>query len=326
MEKVESKETKIRGAPKDEVPRSPLLRKLNSKATGLKPADPNAPHNPIEEAIQHGKEEAKRDGLLHHETHAHKVAIITGASSGIGKAVALHLASNNYNLVLVARKKEGLHEVEQELAKYSIKALVRECDVTKPVQVHESVQHAIKEFGRIDVLVNCAGVGIYGDLEEMRLEDINSQMLTNYFGTVLFIKEALPKLKASNGVIVNIASIAGLVGMPMMAAYSASKHAVVGLSESLRFELHGTGVSVSCICPGKVKTALFKHESFKDVAWAHDESYGIEPSAVARAVHKAINERKFLYVTPPYHRWQVLIGRLLPHSTAMKMVKRNIDK
>jgi len=313
---------KMRGAPKDEIPKNPLLRKELNKAK----APEQKPHNPVEEALQKGKEEAIAVGapLPHAETH--KVAIITGASSGIGKAVALHLASSNYNIVLVARKKEELHKVEQELAKYEVKVLVRECDVTKVVQVHETVQHAIKSFGRIDVLVNCAGYGVYGELETMRLEDINGQMLTNYFGTVLCIKEALPKLKESKGVIINIASIAGLVGVPQMAAYSASKHAVVGLSESLRFELDGTGVSVSCICPGKVKTNLHQHESFKNVEWAHDDNYGIVPSAVARTVDKAIKERKFLYVTPPYRRWQLLVGRLLPHSLAAKMVKKNIEK
>ena len=332
MEQSTHQEIKMRGAPKDEVPKNPYLRKIQGKEAQSKETAAelsSKPHNAVEEALEHGKEHVNpgvegAEGAQHE--HAHKVAIITGASSGIGKAVALHLASNNYHVVLVARKKDELHKVEQELAKYEVKVLVRECDVTKPVQVHETVQNTIKVFSRIDVLVNCAGYGVYGDLETMSLNDINGQLLTNYFGTVLCIKEALPKLKESRGRIVNIASVAGLIGMPKMAAYSASKHAVVGLSESLRFELAGTGVSVSCICPGKVKTNLFQHESFKDVSWAQDDDYGIVPSAVARAVDKAIKERKFLYVTPPYLRWQLLLGRILPHSVAAKMVKRNMEK
>ena len=280
------------------------------------------PHNAVEAALQDGKAVAKTvdSPTSTNATTTQKVAIITGASSGIGKAVALHMASNNYNIVLVARKKEGLHQVEQELAKYKVSVLIRECDVTKVVQVHETIQHTIKIFGRIDALVNCAGYGVYGPLETMRLEDINGQILTNYFGTVLFIKETLSKLKESKGVIVNIASIAGLVGVPNLAAYSASKHAVVGLSESLRIELNGTGVTVCCVCPGKVKTNFFTHESFKEVDWAQDDS-GIIPSVVARVVDKAIRERKFLYTVPTNKGWQLLLARLLPENILMRKLK-----
>ncbi len=257
-------------------------------------------------------EPATPAGVLHDVEPSQKVAIVTGAGSGIGKAIALHLASSNYNLVLVGRKKQALHEIEQELAKYKVSVLVRECDITKVVQVHDTVQHTIKRFGRIDVLVNNAGYGVYGKLETMRLEDINGQMLTNYFGTVLFTKEALPKLMESKGVIVNIASISGLVGVPNMAAYSASKHAVIGLSESLRYELADTGVAVCVVAPGKVKTPFFKHESFKEVDWAHDES-GIVPSAVARAVDDAIQGRDFLYTVPASKKFELFLKNILPN-------------
>lgn len=321
------KELKMRGAPQNEVAKNPYARKLQQKEQQKAPSDTSNSHpheshahNAVEAALEHGKEEAH--DLDHHEEKAHKVAIITGASSGIGKAVAIHLASSNYNVVLMARKKEELHKVEQELAKYNVKTLVRECDVTKVVQVHDSIQHAIKLFGRIDVLVNCAGYGMYGDFETMRLEDINGQMVTNYFGTVLCIKEALPKLKENKGVIINIASMAGLIGVSKMAAYSASKHAIVGLSESLRFELSDTGVSVSCICPGKVKTNFFNNESFKGVAYAEDDTNGIVPSAVARAVDNAIHERKALYTVPASKKWKLLLGRLLPNSVVQRETKK----
>ena len=322
-------EYKIRGAPKDEVPRSPLLRRMNDKQQqqDKSPSHPAAhpsasiTHTPVKEFVpdEHIQE---KEGMLHHESTAHKVALITGASSGIGRATAVLLASNNYNLVLVARKKEGLNELEQELSKYNIHALVRECDVTKPAQVHDTLAHVTKEFGRLDVLVNCAGIGIYGTLEEMRIEDVNSQMITNYFGTVLFIKESLPMLKESHGTIINVSSMAGLVGVPHLSAYSATKHAVVGLSEGLRYELDGTGVKVCCICPGKVNTKFFQHQSFESVAWAHDES-GVQASEVARTIHKAIHERKFLYTVPRNLRLQLLIGRLLPESWTRRKLKRD---
>lgn len=299
-------ELKMRGAPTDEIPKSPLLRKKQEEK----------PHNAVEEALQHA---------VPKETHeSHKVALITGASGGIGKAIALHLASSNYNLVLIARKKEPLHELERELGKYRIRVLVKECDVTKVAQVHDVIQHASKTFGRIDVLVNSAGYGVYGDLENMKIEDINGQMLTNYFGTVLFIKECLPKLKETSGLIINIASMAGLMGMPKMAAYGASKHAVVGLSEALRYELADTGVAVSCICPGKVDSKFFEHESFKNVQWAEEK--GIPPGAVARTIDKAIHERKFLYAVPKTNKLMLFIGRLLPESIRLDYIKNRMKE
>ena len=303
-------ELKMRGAPKDEVPKNPLLRSLNKKKEAAE-----KPHNAVEEALHVAPEPEHKEAPHFHATQ--KVAIITGGSSGIGKAVALHLASNNYNVVIVARKKQGLHEVEQELAKYKVKVLIRECDVTKAVQVRETVQHVVKTFGRIDVLVNNAGYGIYGPIEEMKLEDINNQMLTNYFGTVLFTKECLAKLKESKGVIVNIASIAGLVGIPKMAAYSTSKFAVVGFSESLRYELADTGVNVCVVAPGKVHTGFFQHESFKNVDWAQDDT-GVTPGSVARLVDEAINTRKFMNIIPAVHKYQLMLKNLFPNSAYVK--------
>jgi uncharacterized protein len=307
-------ELKMRGAPANEKPKSPIHKALG------KGKEPEKPHNAVEAALHPETSEPTQPAALHDTEPSHKVAIVTGASSGIGKAIALHLASNNYNVVLVARKKDKLHEVEQELAKYKVKALVRECDVTKVVQVHDTVQHTIKTFGRIDVLVNCAGYGVYGPLETMRLEDINGQMVTNYFGSVLLIKESLAKLKESKGVIVNIASMAGLNGLPNMAAYSASKHAIIGLSEALRHELEETGVAVCVVAPGKVKTPIFNHESFKNVDWAHDES-GIVPSAVAREVDKAIKERDFMYIVPSRYRFEMFLKHVLPDAFVKSRMK-----
>jgi len=308
-------EFKIRGAPVGEEPKSPIHKAIHKQRQAKEKPEPKQ-----EEPVQIEQESSVEE----HNEPPHRVAVVTGASSGIGKAVALHLASSNFDLMLVARNKEALKEVQAELAKYRVKVIIRECDVTKIVQVHETINHAAKAFGHINVLVNCAGYGVYGPIETMRLEDINGQMLTNYFGSVLFIKESLAHLKETKGVIVNIASIAGLVGVPQMAAYSASKHAIVGLSESLRWELSNTGVAVCCVCPGKVDTKFFENESFKDVAYAQDK--GIMPSDVARVVDKAIHERKALYTVPSYHKLELFMGRLLPESWIRKQVKSKMKQ
>lgn len=249
-----------------------------------------------------------------------KVAIITGASSGIGRAVAVDLATSNYDIVLVALEKALLQDVEQELANSNIRTLVSACDVTDVAQVRDTIQLTLKMFGRIDVLVNAAGYAVYGPFETMRLEDIYGQMLTNYFGIVLFIKECIVELKRNGGVIVNIASTSGLMGFPRLAAYVASKHAVVGLSEALKYELDGTGVSVCVIAPGKVKTNIFAHPSFSGVRWAHDDS-GIAPSAVAREIARAIAERKSLYIVPRSRKIALFLKRILPESIVSRKMK-----
>jgi len=240
-----------------------------------------------------------------------KVAIITGASSGIGKAVAIQLARDSYNLVLVALEAEALGAITRELASFPIDALSHQGDVTRAGEARQIADRTLGAFGRIDVLVNSAGYAVYGPFESMHLDDINGQMLTNYVGSVSLIKECLPHLKATKGAIINIASTAGFTGIPRLAGYSASKHAVVGFSEALTFELYGTGVSVSVIAPGKVKTNIFAHPSFKDVRWAHDDS-GITPDVVARVIVKAIKKRRFLYVLPRSRRLALILKRMLP--------------
>jgi len=246
-----------------------------------------------------------------------KVAIITGASSGIGRAVAFQLARDSYNLVLVALEAEALGALTRELASFPVDALSYQGDVTRTGEARQIADRTLGAFGRIDVLVNSAGYAVYGPFESMHLDDINGQMLTNYFGTVSLIKECLPHLKATKGTIINIASTAGLTGIPRLAGYSASKHAVVGFSEALKYELYGTGVSVSVIAPGKVRTNIFAHPSFDGVRWAHDES-GITPDVVARLIGKAIKKRRFLYILPRSRKLALILKRMLPDGVVSR--------
>lgn len=178
---------------------------------------------------------------------------------------------------------------------------------------------SLEAFGRIDVLINAAGYAVYGPFESMDMNDISGQMLTNYIGTVALIKECLPHLKVSKGAVINIASTAGFTGIPRLAGYSASKHAVVGFSEALKYELDGTGVSVSVIAPGKVQTNIFAHLSFTRVRWARDDS-GMTPDVVAREIGKAIKQRRFLYILPRSR----LVALVLKHALPDFIVKRKL--
>ena len=168
-----------------------------------------------------------------------KVVVITGASSGIGEAAAEQFAKRGANLVLVARRKEKLEQVAQKLSKYSIKTLVQVCDVSDKQQVKQMSEKVIETFSRIDILVNNAGFVIYGKVEELSIEDIESQMQTNYFGTINCTKYFLPHfLKQNSGHMVNVASVGGSFGVPGIASYCATKFAMLGFSEGLHHELH----------------------------------------------------------------------------------------
>ena len=161
-----------------------------------------------------------------------KVVVITGASSGIGEAAAEQFAKKGANIVLVARRKEKLEQVERKLSKYAIKILVQVCDVSEKEQVKQMSEKVIDTFSKIDVLVNNAGFVIYGKIEELSIEDIESQMQTNYFGMINCTKYFLPYfLKQNSGHMVNVASVGGSFGVPGISSYCATKFAMLGFSE-----------------------------------------------------------------------------------------------
>ncbi len=170
-----------------------------------------------------------------------KVILITGASSGIGKQAAIEFAKLGADIVLVARRKDKLEQVENELKEFHTSILVCQCDVSKKDQVQEMSKIVLAKFGSIDVLVNNAGFAIYGSVSELTIDEIESQMETNYFGMVYCIKNFLPSmLKKKSGHIVNVASVAASFGLPGIASYCASKFAMLGFSEGFKHELKNT--------------------------------------------------------------------------------------
>ena len=226
-----------------------------------------------------------------------KVVVITGASSGIGEATAEKFAKKGANLVLVARRKEKLEQVEKNLSQYSVRTLICVCDVSDKEQVKQMSQKVIDTFSKIDILVNNAGFVIYGKIEELSIEDIESQMKTNYFGTIYCTKSFLPHfLKQNSGHIVNVASVGGSFGVPGIASYCATKFAMLGFSEGLHHELHDTNVGVTVVSPIMVRTSLFDHPSFKNFT---KFATGISLSAdtVANAIIKASDSSRSVSYT-----------------------------
>ena len=241
-----------------------------------------------------------------------KIIVVTGASSGIGEASAIRFAKKKANLVLVGRRKEKLLEVEKQLSKYKIQTLVCKCDVSEKSQVKEMSQEVLNKFGQIDVLVNNAGFAIYGSVSNLSIEEIESQMATNYFGMVYCIKNFLPKMiEQKSGHIVNVASVAASFGLPGIASYCASKFAMLGFSEGLRYELKGTGVGITVVSPIMVRTNFFDHPSFESMPKFSPTSLSAE--TVAKAVVKASNSSRLEIIVPSMVRGAVWVKHTIPY-------------
>ena len=184
-----------------------------------------------------------------------KVVIITGASSGIGRALAEKYASEGWNLVLGARREERLKELQNNL---HTKVLVLRTDVTRESDCKNLIEKAIDKFGRIDVLINNAGISMRALLKDTDIDVLHQVMDVNFWGTVYCSKYALPHLINSKGLIIGIISVGGYIGLPGRTGYSASKFAVRGFLETLRTENLKTGLHVLIVAPGFTSSEIRK--------------------------------------------------------------------
>ncbi|MCP5059079.1 MAG: SDR family NAD(P)-dependent oxidoreductase [bacterium] len=185
------------------------------------------------------------------------VAILTGAASGIGRAIARTLAADGYSLELVDVNGEALGDLVDTLREQGGTAQANVCDVGDRQQVQHVVAEIAARHAGIDLLINNAGITTYDTVSGTTLDDYDRIMRVNFGGTVHCTKALLPTLLSQGrGHIVNLSSVFGLIGAPLQSAYSASKFAIRGFSESLRQELLGTGIDVSCVHPGGVRTGI----------------------------------------------------------------------
>jgi short-subunit dehydrogenase len=190
-------------------------------------------------------------------TFANHVVLITGASAGIGKALALALAQQKARLVLAARGAERLEAVASECRALGAEAHAVPTDVASQQACRALVEQAVARFDKLDVLINNAGRAMWSRFDEVAdLSVIEEVLRLNYLGCVYATYYALPHLKKSRGRLVAMASIAGLTGVPMLSGYVASKHAVIGLFETLRIELDPFGVSTTIVAPDWVQSEI----------------------------------------------------------------------
>jgi len=185
--------------------------------------------------------------------------VITGATSGIGRETALEFVRAGARVVVAGRREDRLRELVVEIESRGGQAMAVRTDVADGSQVESLIEKTIEGFGRIDTLVNNAGVGMAAKFSDQSLEDFKRVMDVNFWGAVYACKAAVPQMKKQGGgVIINVSSIFGKRGMPFETAYCASKFALAGFSESLRVELMSEGIDVSAIFPGAVETEIFE--------------------------------------------------------------------
>lgn len=245
-----------------------------------------------------------------------KQVVITGGSSGVGKELARLLLARGAHVTLLARDREKLEAARSELGPERVAVMV--CDVASDVQVNETFRTL-----DVDVLINSAGILTEGRFDALPLERYRQVMDTNFFGALHCVRAAMPSLRERRGHIINIASIAGLVGVYGYAPYCSAKHALVGLSETLRIELQGEGVSIHLVCPPEFSSPMVtdveRYRSAENRAMAR--SIGVmSAEAVAQETLAGVERDQFMIIPGRNARVMTTLARAFP-----ALARRSID-
>jgi len=249
-----------------------------------------------------------------------KVAIVTGASAGIGREVALEFARAGCSLAIAARRTSELETVAELCRTFGVRCIPISTNVTIRGDCEQLARRTIEELGPIDILVNNAGFGIFDPIERADVEDLHAMMETNYFGTVHCIQAVLPHmLTRKSGSIVNVASIAGIMGYARMGGYCATKFAIIGFTEALRDEVIGRGIRVSLVCPGTTETEFFQKAEKGKMPGASRLILAIPPARVARAVRLAAERGTYRTVVPSGAAAYMRLKEMFPRTAHMLM-------
>lgn len=245
-----------------------------------------------------------------------KTVVITGASSGIGRAAALELARRGADVVLAARRRERLEEVAAACRALGVKAT----PVVTDVSVRDDCERLIAAVPRVDILVSNAGFGIYDPIETAAAGDLESMMQTNYFGAVYCTKAVLPQmLERREGAIVIVSSITGIMGYASMGGYCASKFALNGFAEALRSEVIARGVNVSMVCPATTDTDFFVTAERDKMPGASRMMLAMKPEKVARAVCDAAEDGRYRRILPLFAHIYMRFKEIFPRAAHVVM-------
>ena len=276
------------------------------------------------------------------QANGQKVAIVTGSSSGIGYATSLLLARNGFYTYASARDINKSATLESIANTEGLPLKLIQLDVTDDSSVKSAVEKIMSEKGRIDVLVNNAGYGLFGAFEDLSLEEIKAQFETNFFGVIRVTQCVLPIMRNGGvgGIIVNISSLNGHIAFPVISAYVATKFALEGLSESIAYELEPFGIKVILIEPGAIgsnfmkgsvssKRALDPKSPYSELVQkvrfkiSSDHENATQPEEVAKIIVKAISSEKpeFRYVVGSDAVTLLEARKNMPYSNFQKMIQ-----
>jgi NAD(P)-dependent dehydrogenase (short-subunit alcohol dehydrogenase family) len=276
-----------------------------------------------------------------------KIAVVTGSSSGIGLLTAVELALNGYRVVATMRDPDRSGRLEEAAQKAAVREKIelRRLDITEFDSLPDAVDEIVRDHGRIDVLVNNAGFSVAGFGEDLQLHEYRKQLETNFFGNVAMSKAVIPTMRRQkSGHIIQVASVAGRVGQPMLSAYSASKFALEGFSESLRIETHSLGIRVSVVEPGAFDTDIWERNVLIAEKALHPDSPNKERSQrfsefvkssanhrkdardVAKLIVRIANNPnpKLRYLIGTDAKMQVWLHRLLPWRMYERMIAKAV--
>lgn len=256
-----------------------------------------------------------------------KVALITGGAAGIGAELVRQLCRSGAAVVVADVAESAAAQLAEEMSAQGGRALARRTDVASFADVEAAVQLAVERFGRLDLVFNNAGVGLAGELRDLQLADWRPMVDVNLWGVIHGVHAALPvMLRQGGGQIVNIASAAGLVPRPGMVPYATVKHAVVGLSMSLRYELEDLGIRVNAVCPFHVATTIFKNTRYRNI----DDrglldaipfrQLPVEECVVAALV--GVSRNRAIIAMPRFARFEWRLYRYLPRVSSLLMRRR----
>lgn len=250
---------------------------------------------------------------------AGQAVIVTGASSGIGAALARALAAEGAAVVLFARSREGLEETAESCRQLGGEALVVTGDVTSPDSCRLLVEETVAQFGRIDTVVASAGLGMWGRFDELRDSDVLRRLFeVNVLGVANVFRQALPYVRESGGMLVAVSSVQGVVGVPGRSGYVASKHALQGLCDSLRLELSGSGVGVLTVMAHWVRGTNLRAQALgpdgepRGTGQPHQSRSAIDLDDLVPAVLQAIRRRRQRVFVPGYLRLLPLLAQVVP--------------
>lgn len=254
---------------------------------------------------------------------ANKIAVVTGAASGIGKEIALELAKHGCTLIIVDIKDDKLTNVLDEVRRHTSSSTAEVCDITDSAKVSRMIKSAYEHYGSIDILVNNAGIMNVKSFKELTEQEFSRQMDVNFYAAVSLIRAVVPFMeKKGKGVILNVASVGGKLVVPGTTAYSASKASIYAFSEALYYELKGSGIHVGVVLPGGMRTEIFDAPELSKLGEYYRDQCKTPPSKIVKSIRKAIEKERFETVVPFSSKILIGIHGLFPGLLRKSLLSR----